>query len=110
MRKLMMGALLMASATSAYSAGDAKKGKALYAVCSSCHGADGMGVKAQNAPRLAGMSDWYLKRQIDNFKKGIRGTHKGDTYGALMRPMAMTLASDQAVDDVVAYILTLGKK
>jgi hypothetical protein len=30
-----------------------------------------------------------------------------DTTGAQMRPMAMTLANDQAVADVVAYIKTL---
>ena len=33
-----------------------------------CHGDDGKGRWGTNAPRLAGMSDWYLQRQLGNFK------------------------------------------
>ncbi len=88
-------------------AGDAATGKALYAVCGSCHGAKGEGVQALNGPKLAGQSDWYLVRQIKNFKAGIRGSHDQDVYGKMMAPMANTLVTDQAIDDVVAYILTL---
>ena len=33
----------------------------------------------------------------------------GDTSGALMRPMSMTLADEQAMRDVIAYITTLAK-
>ena len=32
-------------------AGDPAKGKARYAVCQACHGADGMGNKALNSPK-----------------------------------------------------------
>ena len=35
--------------------------------CMTCHGADGMGSEGINAPRLAGMEEWYLKRQLENF-------------------------------------------
>ena len=54
----------------AYAAGDATKGKAAYAVCAACHGANGMGNKALNAPRIAGQEPWYLERQLNNYKKG----------------------------------------
>ena len=37
---------------------------------------------SMNAPKIAGQSAWYLKRQIMNYKKGLRGTHADDTYGA----------------------------
>ena len=56
---------------------------------------------------LVGQSDWYLVRQIKNFKSGIRGKNPKDTYGMQMAPMAMTLATDEAINNVVAYILTL---
>ena len=31
------------------------------------------------------MSDWYLARQLQNFKQGIRGGHRQDFYGARWR-------------------------
>jgi cytochrome c553 len=58
-------------------------------------------------PRLAGQSDWYLVRQLQNYRKGLRGYDPRDIFGNQMKPMAMTLASDQAINDVVAYINTL---
>ena len=60
-----------------------------------------------NAPRLAGMSDWYLVTQLKNFKQRIRGAHPDDKYGDQMALMAATLADDQATNDLVAYINTL---
>ena len=60
-----------------------------------------------NAPRMAGMTDWYLARQIENFKEGIRGAHPTDFYGFQMSLMAKTLHDEQAVNDLVAYINTL---
>jgi cytochrome c553 len=100
---LMLVGLLSLSAQAA----DVAAGKAAYAVCSTCHAANAAGNQSLNAPRTAGQYDWYLKRQIQAFKDGVRGTAPGDVYGAQMRPMAMTLTSDAAVDNVVAYIGTL---
>ena len=48
----------------AHAGGDAAKGKAAYAICLACHGADGMGNKALNSPSIAGLSTWYLERQL----------------------------------------------
>jgi cytochrome c oxidase subunit 2 len=87
--------------------GDTGHGEDLYRVCAYCHGKDAAGVQALNAPRLAGMSDWYLARQLDNFKNDVRGAHKKDFYGFQMGLMGRTLHDDQAVKDVVAYINTL---
>ena len=101
-------ALAFAAGT-ASAAGDAAAGKALYGTCTACHGPAGQGNKALNAPKIAGHEDWYLTRQLQNYKKGIRGTHAGDTYGKQMAPMSMTLADDQAIMDVVAYINSLAK-
>lgn len=88
-------------------AGDAEAGRPLYAVCSACHGLQGEGNPAMNAPKLSGQGDWYLKRQLINYKNGARGTHDKDVFGKQMAPMAATLADDAAMNNVVAYIKTL---
>jgi len=82
-------------------------GQAAYAICASCHGAEGQGNEMMHAPALAGQEDWYLKRQIVKFKDGQRGTHADDIYGAQMRGMAMTLQDDAAIDTVVDYITAM---
>jgi cytochrome c oxidase subunit 2 len=61
-----------------------------------------------NAPRVAGMTDWYLASQLKNFKEGIRGEHPQDYYGKQMGFMARTLQDEQVINDVIAYINTLG--
>lgn len=86
---------------------DIAAGQASYAVCSACHGASGEGNQVLNAPRLAGLQDWYLERQILNFKHGLRGTDPADPYGMQMAPMAATLADETAIRNTVAYIATL---
>jgi cytochrome c553 len=88
--------------------GDATRGKAFYAPCAACHGPDGAGIQPLNGSPLRASSDWYLQRQLHNFRSGIRGTNPKDTSGALMRPMSMTLPDEQAILDVIAYITTLG--
>ncbi len=87
--------------------GDVEAGKKAYVTCVACHGEKGEGNKSLNAPRLSKQFDWYLVRQIDNFKAGIRGAHAQDIYGQQMRPMAMVLATDEQVNNVAAYMATL---
>jgi cytochrome c oxidase subunit II len=82
-------------------------GRNIYVTCEACHGSDGRGVQAMNAPRLSGMSDWYMITQLKNFKQGIRGAHPNDKYGRQMASMAAILADDQATNGVVAYINTI---
>jgi cytochrome c oxidase subunit 2 len=53
------------------------------------------------------MSDWYLKRQLENFQQEIRGQHPNDFYGFQMGLMARTLYGEQEVNDLIAYINTL---
>lgn len=83
------------------------EGKALYAPCITCHGANGEGNMALNAPGIAGQSESYLMRQLWDFKKGNRGAKEGDLAGAQMRPMAMGLADGVAIAKVSAYIASL---
>ncbi|MFT7471548.1 MAG: cytochrome c553 [Kiritimatiellia bacterium] len=71
--------------------------------CTTCHGVEGIGNIGIEAPRLAGMEAWYLKRQLENFRAGIRGTHPEDTQGIAMRPMAAKL-SDESIVDIVDWV------
>ncbi|MGI9324872.1 MAG: c-type cytochrome [Pseudomonadales bacterium] len=88
-------------------AGDVEAGEDIYVTCGACHGWDGEGIKALNAPRQAGMSDWYLAAQLKKFRDGQRGAHPKDKYGKQMSMMAAILQSEDRVNDVVAYINTL---
>ena len=87
--------------------GNAAAGAASYAVCAACHGAQGEGLVALNAPKLSGQDPRYLKEQLRKYKTGIRGTHEEDVFGRQMQPMAATLVNDTLVDNVVAYIGSL---
>jgi len=87
--------------------GDIEAGKKAYAPCVACHGENAEGNKSLNAPRLSWQHDWYIVRQLQNFKSGVRGSHPKDIYGAQMRPMAQLLATDEQVNDVAAYLSTL---
>ena len=89
--------------------GDPARGEPLYRPCAPCHGARGEGNPQLNAPRVGTTSDWYLLSQLEKFKSGVRGTNSKDTTGALMRPMAATLIDEQAMKDVIAYIMTLSQ-
>jgi len=84
--------------------GNPQSGKKIYENCASCHGAAGQGIWQTNAPRLSNQSDWYLKRQLENFKQGTRGAHRMDFYGAQMSAIAKPLVKEGAIDDVVDYI------
>ena len=86
---------------------DPALGATTYALCAACHGSQGEGLVAMNAPKLSGQEPRYLKRQLRNYKRGLRGTHEDDVYGKQMAPMAATLVNDASIDNVVAYIGTL---
>ena len=88
--------------------GDIEAGKNYYnMICGACHGTGAVGIEALFSPRLVGMQDWYLERQLNNFRAGIRGKEAGDTYGAQMQQIAEAIPDDQTVKDIIAYINSL---
>jgi len=90
-------------------AGDLRKGNNYYqGNCGACHGSRAEGNPAFNAPGLAWLGAAYLKRQYRNFAEGARGAHPEDHYGRQMQLMSKSLPGDEALDDVIAYIQTLG--
>ena len=90
--------------------GDVVRGADIYTTCRACHGVAGQGVQALNAPRQAGMSDWYLATQLKNFREGVRGRHPRDLYGTQMAMMAQILNDEAAINDVIAFVNTLAPR
>lgn len=87
--------------------GDPARGAQYFQVCQTCHGPDGAGNQAMQAPRISEASDWYLLSSLQKFKAGIRGTYP---TAAIMRGMASTLPDEQAMKDVLAHIATLSSQ
>ena len=93
--------------------GDPVKGANLYngeLRCVNCHGLEGRGLEQSfegiDPPRLAGQFDWYLIRQMQNFRDGIRGDSK-DMAAIQMGAIAkVLLVSDQKIMDIAAYLST----
>jgi len=91
--------------------GDLKTGNNYYqGNCGACHGSSAQGNPAFNSPALAGLGAAYLKRQYRNFAEGVRGAHPDDKYGGQMKLMSQSLPNEQVLDDVIAYIQTLGSE
>ena len=70
-------AVLIASLVtiSAQAEGDPGAGKALFPVCTACHGPQGQGNQAMNAPKLAGQESWYIIKQMQLFQNDARSMH-----------------------------------
>jgi cytochrome c oxidase subunit 2 len=77
------------------------------AICSACHGANGLGNESLGAPRLAGVSAAYLARTMAAFKSGQRGAHPQDRLGAQMRAIVGMLPDPRTERDVIAYAASL---
>lgn len=87
--------------------GDVTAGKQHYTPCAACHGYNAEGNESLRAPALTGLDDWYLIRQLENYKSGIRGGDPADTYGRQMQASAALLTDEQAIRDIVSYITTI---
>jgi cytochrome c oxidase subunit 2 len=107
MKRLLILLIFTACCAQLFAGGDANAGKARFAVCVACHQMDGSGNKDLMSPAIAGQEDWYVKRQLQYFKDGIRGTNPKHLPGIQMRPMAQTLATDKDVEDMAAYIKSM---
>lgn len=89
-------------------AGDAARGRELYAPCATCHGERGEGIAALAAPALARQAPWYNDRQLRRFITGVRGAHPDDHWGASMRGGVAALALDD-VPPIVAWLSDRGR-
>lgn len=95
----LIAATALTTLTFTATAQDAQKGKTLYNTCIECHGEDGLGKREKNAPKLSGQFDWYVIKQVNDFKTGVRKNPDMDPY--------IKNLSEQDIKDLAAYILTL---
>jgi len=79
-------------------ASDAEAGKAKSAVCSACHGQGGISTNPM-WPNIAGQQSGYLKKQLTEFRDGIR-------KDPLMTPIAASLTNED-IDNLSAYFASL---
>lgn len=84
--------------------GDADRGRSHYESCAVCHGAAGEGNESLGAPALRGQNDWYLVKQLEDYRAGRRGAQPGDSQGAIMRAAALQIVDETAVKDLGTYI------
>jgi len=93
-------AAVAAKATEAVAAVTGPDGKALYAKCAGCHGADGKTKALAKAAPLAGQSADDLATKMAGYKAGTLNTHG---MGALMKGQVASY-SDADIKAVAAYI------
>ncbi len=78
-------------------------GEAIYYACSMCHGAQGEGSEAREAPPLAGTPAWYLAEQLRAFRDGRRGGPSDNLSGRYMALFAQALPSEATLEQVAAF-------
>ena len=98
-----------AGAASPEDAPDLARGAELFELCAQCHGSEAHGNRLFLAPAIAGLSQWYIEMQLDEFRQGLRGLHFDDIAGMRMRPMSLTLRTDADIHDVAAYVASLSE-
>ncbi|WP_404980300.1 MULTISPECIES: c-type cytochrome [unclassified Caballeronia] len=96
-----LAAMLTMLSQASLAAGDVKAGRTKAAQCQACHGLDGMS-KLPEAPNLAGQTEEYLVKALNDFRSGAR-------QNEMMTMMAKGL-SDADVANLAAYYHSLGKQ
>lgn len=97
-RGLVLMLAMMAGASPAWAEGDAERGQSMAALCSACHGPDGVSINPL-WPSLAGQQELYLVNSIKAYRDGVR-------EDVSMQPFVATL-TDQDVEDLAAYYASL---
>lgn len=57
--------------------------------CVTCHGENGEGIPALGTPRIGGMPEWYLARELKYFEQGVRAASVDDVHGTQMRALLL---------------------
>jgi len=92
-----------ASGTAASASGNNEKGKAVFAKCVSCHGADGKTKALGKSEVIAGQNAADLEKKMQEYKAGTRNVAG---MGSLMKGQVSSL-SDEDIKAVAEYISNL---
>jgi cytochrome c553 len=95
---IILTSALAVLSTGALADGDVAAGKAKFAMCQGCHGANGVSTNPAN-PSIAGKDAAFIKEQLVAFKSGKRDN-------ATMKAMTAGL-KDADIDNLAAYVATL---
>lgn len=93
-KQALIAVSFLVAAQGASAAGNAEAGKDKVAVCAACHGADGNSL-APNFPKLAGLGEKYILKQLKDIKAGDRQVVEMTGLFAS--------SSDQDLADMAAY-------
>ena len=107
-RILLLGLIACAVPLQSFAAEpDLERGKQLYFICGTCHGANGEGNALLNTPAAGKQDSWYVERQLVNYRANLRGYLDPlvDVYGNQMKNFAIVqVADEQAMIDIAAYM------
>lgn len=81
-------------------------GEELFPVCAICHGTQGQGNDRRDGPALAGLQSWYIEKQLNNYKNGIRGYSDEDVPGKFMKGTHGLLRNEETMRSLAEYIQT----
>jgi len=76
-------------------------GEEIYRQCAICHGAQGEGGKEGEYPRIGGLPQAYIERQLHHFNSGKRANKPMDPV------LERQLADDAALTRIAAYVAQL---
>lgn len=84
-----------------YRGGNLQKG---IPACSACHSPNGSGNPGAKFPALSGQTPEYLKKQLEDYKKGTRGGTTPNPSQVIMREIAVKMTAEeiQAVSSVAS--------
>ena len=94
MKKLAISLMLSLGLVAVAQAGDAASGKKISGACAACHGNDGNSA-APSFPKIAGLGEAYLLKQMKDFKSGARAN-------AIMAGQVAAL-NEKQMSDLAAY-------
>ena len=94
MKNLAISLMLSLGLVAGAQAGDAQAGKKIAGACAACHGQGGNSAAA-SFPKIAGLGEKYILKQLMEFKSGARDN-------AIMKGQVAAL-SDEQMADLAAY-------
>ena len=81
-------------------------GPLFVGACSPCHAPNGGGYQSEFSPKISGQEDWYLSRQLMNFRNDLRGDHDSERWAKQMNFHIKDFSPTQ-LQSFVDYIGTL---
>jgi cytochrome c oxidase subunit II len=81
----------------------ARTGREIYETCRLCHSTKEM----QRGPILDGLPAWYVMRQLEKFREGVRGANPANRSEALMGATQSVLQNDEEIRRVAEFISSL---